>query len=113
MLSKFTRATVVDPQSPWYKQTGDVEDVVSDELGTSVCVTFSDGEEVAFDHAHVEPEELLCGCGSLQFFRRLYDARGIYVGRCCDACEAELRTHYRPEIFSDSSYECDEQIDED
>lgn len=35
------------------------------------------------------------------------------MGRCCSKCEAELKSRYRPEIFSDSSYEADDQIEED
>jgi hypothetical protein len=41
----------------------------------------------------------------------LFDARGIYVARVCNACEATVRASYRPEIFSDPSYEADEEID--
>jgi hypothetical protein len=54
----------------------------------------------------------ICHCGSGQYPQTLYDARGIPVGRCCRACEAKLRAKYRPEIFTDSQYECDERIEE-
>lgn len=43
----------------------------------------------------------------------LYDARGIYVSRVCDACIDKVKSQYRPEIFDDSSYETDEPIDAD
>ena len=52
-----------------------------------------------------------CGCGSGEYRRELVDARGIFCGYVCDACEPERRAGYRPEIFSDSGYECDEEID--
>jgi len=54
-----------------------------------------------------------CICGSGLPSEQLYDARGIYVSRVCEACEAEVRSRYRPEIFSDSGYECDEPIEEE
>jgi hypothetical protein len=43
----------------------------------------------------------------------LYDARGLFVSYICKECEVSVRAKYRPEIFEDSSYECDEPIDED
>lgn len=55
----------------------------------------------------------LCPCGSGEHPEDLYDARNIYVGKCCDKCKPALMRKYRPEIFTDSNYECDEQIDED
>ena len=45
--------------------------------------------------------------------RELKDARGIFCGFVCDKCEAEKRSHFRPEIFADSQYECCEMIDEE
>ena len=45
--------------------------------------------------------------------RRLYDARGIYCGRVCDGCEAEVRSRFRAEIFTDPDYWHDEPIEED
>ena len=45
--------------------------------------------------------------------RSLYDARGIFCTYVCDKCETEKRARYRPEIFEDSNYACDEAIDED
>jgi hypothetical protein len=56
---------------------------------------------------------MTCICGSDKEGWRLYDARGIYISRVCEDCEAEVKLKYRPEIFEDSNYECDEAIDED
>ncbi len=33
----------------------------------------------------------------------LTDSMGISCGWCCDKCEKDLRSQYRPEIFGDSS----------
>ena len=33
----------------------------------------------------------------------LTDSMGISCGWCCDKCEDDLRSQYRPEIFGDSS----------
>ncbi len=41
----------------------------------------------------------------------LLDARGIGCGRVCDRCEETVRAQYRPEIFEDGNYECDEPIE--
>jgi hypothetical protein len=54
-----------------------------------------------------------CPCGSGQYPEKLYDARGLFVSYICKECEVSVRAKYRPEIFEDSSYECDEPIDED
>ena len=54
-----------------------------------------------------------CLCGSGNEPWPLYDARGIYVSLVCESCEEEVRSRYRPEIFDDSNYECDEQIEPD
>lgn len=43
----------------------------------------------------------------------LYDARGIAVTRVCRRCEELVKRRYRPEIFTNPSYEADEQIEED
>ena len=53
-----------------------------------------------------------CPCGSGLAPRRLYDARGLYVSRACDDCEARVKARYRPEIFTDPRYETDEPINE-
>lgn len=54
-----------------------------------------------------------CPCGSGKDSWELLDARGIYVSRVCEDCEEEKKSHYRPEIFEDSSYEIDEPIESD
>jgi hypothetical protein len=54
-----------------------------------------------------------CVCGSNKSSWPLHDARGIYVSRVCEDCETKVKDRYRPEIFVDSSYQCDEAIDED
>ena len=41
----------------------------------------------------------------------LLDARGIYCGRVCEYCEERVKASYRPEVFSDGNYECDEPIE--
>ena len=53
------------------------------------------------DHSH-------CHCGSGEPWFELRDAAGIYCCRCCDRCEAAAKAKYRPEIFEDPGYECDE-----
>jgi len=55
----------------------------------------------------------LCSCGSQEFSYPLYDARGIFVTNVCEKCEDEVKRGFRPEIFTDCGYECDEPIDED
>src|SRR5881394_1596001 len=54
-----------------------------------------------------------CNCGSGLESEELLDARGIYCGRVCAACEVEKRAQFRPEIFTDSRYEASEPIEED
>lgn len=53
------------------------------------------------------------GCGSGKTTYPTYDARGIYLCRVCEKCEKEKLGGYRPEVLSDSNYECDEIIDEE
>jgi len=55
----------------------------------------------------------LCPCGSGEYRRELYDARGIFCTFICDQCEAEKRAKYRADIFTDSSYPTTEPIEED
>lgn len=43
----------------------------------------------------------------------LVDARGIFCTYVCHECEAEARKTYRPEIFMDCNYPCNEQIEEE
>ncbi len=54
-----------------------------------------------------------CPCGSGEYPVELYDARGIYAGKVCSKCEREKRAQFRPEIFTDPNYECDEPIDDE
>lgn len=54
-----------------------------------------------------------CTCGSGEYGEQLYDARGIYCCLVCDNCRKEKLSRYRPEIFTDDNYECDENIDDD
>lgn len=54
-----------------------------------------------------------CTCGSGEISSALYDARGIYVSRVCSKCEAKVKSHYRPDIFTDSNYWTDESVEED
>ncbi len=42
-----------------------------------------------------------------------FDARGIYITRCCDECWAEVKKGYREDVLSNPNYECDEPIDEE
>lgn len=51
-------------------------------------------------------------CGKEKPTERHFDARGIYITRCCDECWTLLRKRYRPEVLTDSNYECDEPIDD-
>jgi len=54
------------------------------------------------------------GCGAKNvYIDELHDARGIYCGSGCPKCLKELKRHFRPEIFTNSQYECDEQIEPD
>lgn len=54
-----------------------------------------------------------CSCGSGLIRYDLTDARGIFCGYVCEKCEQEKMSGYRPEIFTDSSYEADELIEEE
>ena len=56
---------------------------------------------------------MCCSCGSRHLPDKLFDARGIYVGRVCPECEEITRSKYRAEIFSDPNYEADDLGDED
>ena len=53
-----------------------------------------------------------CSCGSGNFRYALYDARGIFCDYVCEVCEEKVKSKYRPEIFEDGNYECDEPIDD-
>lgn len=52
-----------------------------------------------------------CPCGSGEPREELTDARGIFVSFICSKCEDRVKAKYRPEIFEDSNYECDEPIE--
>jgi hypothetical protein len=54
-----------------------------------------------------------CPCGSGKDSWILNDARGIYVSRVCADCIERIKSGYRPEIFTDSSYWTDEPIEEE
>ena len=54
-----------------------------------------------------------CRCGSGESPYPLLDARGIYVAKVCSECEDGVKARFRPEIFEDSQYSCDEQIEPD
>ena len=41
-----------------------------------------------------------------------YDARSIPLALVCDACVDAKLAAYRPEVLTDSNYECDELIDD-
>ena len=54
-----------------------------------------------------------CECGKLGEAEERYDARGIYLMRCCDKCWREKRKGYRPDVLSDPGFWADEPIEED
>lgn len=53
----------------------------------------------------------ICTCGSGEYSYWESDARGIPLARVCDKCKAERLKGYRPEVLTDSNYECDEPIE--
>ncbi len=57
--------------------------------------------------------EKLCICGSNLPKYDLTDARGIFCTYVCEKCEDEKKSHYRQDIFTDSNYYADEQIEDD
>lgn len=54
-----------------------------------------------------------CDCGSGEIREEVCDARGLFVAYCCDRCKGERLAGFRPEIFSDGDYDCDEPIEPD
>jgi hypothetical protein len=66
-----------------------------------------DGVEEAFNARYA------CPCGSGKWKQSLNDARGIFCCYTCEDCEDEKKARYRPEIFEDGNYECEEQIEDD
>ena len=57
-------------------------------------------------------DKFVCHCGSEKDQYSLYDARGIFVAYVCDDCVEDVKSKYRPEIFTDPNYETDEPIDD-
>lgn len=55
----------------------------------------------------------MCSCGSGKERQAVCDARGIFVAYVCDDCEKEKLSGYRKDIFTDSNYPADEQIEPD
>lgn len=53
-----------------------------------------------------------CPCGSGEPSWWEHDARGIPLARVCSTCRARKLRSYRPEVLTDSQYECDEPIEE-
>lgn len=53
----------------------------------------------------------VCHCGSGERPYWMHDARGIPVANVCNQCYESVKARYRPEIFEDSGYECDERIE--
>jgi hypothetical protein len=54
-----------------------------------------------------------CQCGSGKPREEVCDARGIFVAFVCDRCRKQRLAGFRPEIFTDANYECDESVDPD
>jgi hypothetical protein len=54
-----------------------------------------------------------CNCGSGLPSCAEYDARGIYLTRVCEQCQAEKLSHFRPDVLTDPDYPTDEPIEED
>lgn len=52
-----------------------------------------------------------CPCGSGEDSQWEYDARGIEIGRMCRVCKPRRLAGYRPEVLTDSNYDCDEVIE--
>jgi len=53
----------------------------------------------------------VCNCGSGQASWWENDARGIPLARVCGECADKVLSKYRPEVLSNSNYECDEFIE--
>lgn len=52
-----------------------------------------------------------CRCGSGLKREEVLDARGIFVAYVCPQCRAGRLRSFRPEIFEDPNYECDEDVE--
>lgn len=59
------------------------------------------------------PDARPCPCGSGLPSAWEFDARGIELGRMCDACREDRLAQFRPEVLTSANYEHDEPIDED
>lgn len=68
-------------------------------------------ENMGFQEERITIMPHLCDCGSGEESYILYDARSIPCGRVCSKCEEEKKSQYRPEIFTDGDYECDEVVE--
>lgn len=54
-----------------------------------------------------------CNCGSGKNSWWENDARGIPLARVCVECKSEKLRKFRPEVLTNSNYECDETVEED
>ena len=52
-----------------------------------------------------------CPCGSGKDSWWESDARGIPLCRVCEKCKSERLAKYRPDVLTNSQYECDEPIE--
>lgn len=52
-----------------------------------------------------------CTCDSGEWGEEQYDARGIYLCITCSSCHVNKMKAYRPEVLTDSDYECNEEVD--
>lgn len=52
-----------------------------------------------------------CTCGSGLMTHEEWDARGIYLCSCCEACRKERLAGFRPEVSTDPNYDADEAIE--
>jgi len=55
----------------------------------------------------------LCPCGSGKESDWVKDARGIELARVCPSCKKAKLAGYRPEVLTNSRYQCDEAIESD
>lgn len=53
----------------------------------------------------------LCNCESGLESYWENDARGIPLAKVCDKCRKEKLSKFRPEVLTNSDYECDEPIE--
>ena len=55
----------------------------------------------------------LCNCGSEKNSWWEHDAKGIPLARVCVECKTEKLGKFRPEVLTNSNYECDEPVEAD